>query len=322
VNRNINFTNVCYTGCRFCAFAQRRKDDDAFTLSLDEVADRARQAWAAGATEVCLQGGIDPHLPADAYFQIARAVRAAGPDLHIHAFSPMEVVNGATRTGLPIREWLVRAKEAGLNSLPGTAAEILDDDVRWVLTKGKLPTASWVEVVATAHQVGLPTSSTMMYGHVDTPAHWARHLLLLARVQEQSLEYGQAAFTEFVALPFVHHNAPIYLAGVARPGPTARDNLVVHALARILLHGRIDNVQTSWVKLGVEGTRAMLRAGVNDLGGTLMEETISRMAGSMHGSAKTVAELREIAEGIGRPVRQRGTAYGEPVRRTPAGAGA
>jgi FO synthase len=314
VNRNINFTNVCYTGCRFCAFAQRRKDDDAFTLSLDEVASRARQAWELGATEVCLQGGIDPHLPASAYFDIARAVRAAVPELHIHAFSPMEVVNGSTRTGLPIREWLLQAKEAGLNSLPGTAAEILDDDVRWVLTKGKLPTASWVEVVSTAHQVGLPTSSTMMYGHVDKPSHWVTHLRLLAEVQERSLEYGQAAFTEFVALPFVHHNAPIYLAGVARPGPTARDNLVVHALARLLLHGRIDNIQTSWVKLGVEGTRAMLRAGVNDLGGTLMEETISRMAGSQHGSAKSVAELRSIAEGIGRPVRERTTAYGQTIK--------
>jgi FO synthase len=311
VNRNINFTNVCYTGCRFCAFAQRRKDADAFTLSLGELADRAAQAVVAGATEVCLQGGIDPHLPPSAYFDIAAAIRAREPGLHIHAFSPMEVINGSTRTGLPIREWLVRVKEAGVGSLPGTAAEILDDDVRWLLTKGKLPTSSWLEVVGTAHQVGLPTSSTMMYGHVDTPAHWARHLLTLRGLQEKSLEYGAAAFTEFVALPFVHHNAPIYLAGIARPGPTARDNLVVHALARILLHGRIDNIQTSWVKLGVEGTRAMLRAGVNDLGGTLMEETISRMAGSQHGSAKTVAELRDIAEGIGRPVRQRTTAYGE-----------
>jgi FO synthase len=314
VNRNINFTNVCYVGCRFCAFAQRRKDDDAFTLSLDEVATRAQEAWDLGATEVCMQGGIDPHLPATAYFDLAAAVRAKVPGMHIHAFSPMEVLNGSTRTGLPIREWLIRAKESGLNSLPGTAAEILDDDVRWVLTKGKLPTASWVEVVSTAHQVGLPTTSTMMYGHVDQPSHWARHLMLLAQVQERSLEYGQAAFTEFVALPFVHHNSPIYLAGVARPGPTARDNLVVHALARLLLHGRIDNIQTSWVKLGVEGTQAMLKAGVNDLGGTLMEETISRMAGSMNGSAKTEQELREIAEGIGRPVRQRTTAYGQPLR--------
>jgi FO synthase len=311
VNRNINFTNVCYTGCRFCAFAQRRNDDDAFTLSLDEVAARAQQAWDVGATEVCMQGGIDPHLPANAYFDVARAVRAQVPDMHIHAFSPMEVVNGSTRTGLPIREWLIQAKEAGLNSLPGTAAEILDDDVRWVLTKGKLPTSSWIEVISTAHQVGLPTSSTMMYGHVDNPSHWARHLRVLAQMQERSLEYGQAAFTEFVALPFVHHNAPIYLAGVARPGPTRRDNLVVHALARILLHGRIDNIQTSWVKLGVEGTRAMLQAGANDLGGTLMEETISRMAGSQHGSLKTAAELEDIAEHLDRPARQRTTLYGE-----------
>ena len=310
VNRNINFTNVCYTGCRFCAFAQRRKDADAFTLSLDEVAERAEQAWAAGATEVCMQGGIDPHLPATAYFDIARAVRSRLPGMHIHAFSPMEVVNGATRTGLPIREWLIQAREAGVDSMPGTAAEILDDDVRWILTKGKLPAASWVEVVGTAHQVGLPTSSTMMYGHVDNPGHWVRHLNLLASMQERSLEYGSASFTEFVALPFVHHNAPIYLAGVARPGPTARDNIVVHALARLLLHGRIGNIQTSWVKLGVEGTRVMLRSGANDLGGTLMEETISRMAGSMHGSMKTVVELREIGEGIGRPVRQRSTVYG------------
>jgi FO synthase len=309
VNRNINFTNVCYTGCRFCAFAQRRKDDDAFTLSLAEVADRAEQARSVGATEVCMQGGIDPHLPATAYFDVAAAVRERVPDMHIHAFSPMEVVNGATRTGLPIREWLVRARESGLNSLPGTAAEILDDDVRWILTKGKLPTASWVEVVGTAHQVGLPTSSTMMYGHVDNPGHWVRHLNLLASMQERSLEYGQAAFTEFVALPFVHHNAPIYLAGVARPGPTMRDNIVVHALARILLHERIGNIQTSWVKLGTEGTRAMLRSGANDLGGTLMEETISRMAGSMHGSMKSVQELHEMGAGMGRPVAQRTTFY-------------
>jgi FO synthase len=315
VNRNINFTNVCYTGCRFCAFAQRRKDADAFTLSLDEVADRAEAAWAVGATEVCMQGGIDPHLPAGAYFDIARAVRARVPGLHIHAFSPMEVLNGATRTGLPIREWLTQVKDAGVDSLPGTAAEILDDDVRWVLTKGKLPTASWLEVIGTAHQVGLHTSSTMMYGHVDTPAHWVRHLRTIADLQERSLEYGAAAFTEFVALPFVHHNAPIYLAGVARPGPTARDNVVVHALARLLLHGRIDNIQTSWVKLGTDGTRVMLNSGANDLGGTLMEETISRMAGSLHGSTKSVNELVAIGEGIGRPVRQRTTSYGEVPRR-------
>jgi FO synthase len=310
VNRNLNFTNVCYTGCRFCAFAQRRRDADAFTLSLSEVADRAEQAWQAGATEVCMQGGIDPELPGTAYFDLARAVKQRVPGMHVHAFSPMEVLNGASRTGMSFTEWLQEAKAAGVGSLPGTAAEILDDDVRWLLTKGKLPAATWVEVVSTAHRVGLPTSSTMMYGHVDTPAHWVAHLRVLADLQRGSLEHGAAAFTEFVALPFVHHNAPIYLAGVARPGPTVRENLVVHALARVLLHGLVDNIQTSWVKLGVEGTRAMLRAGCNDLGGTLMEETISRMAGSQHGSAMTPEQLREIATGIGRPARERSTLYG------------
>ena len=205
-------------------------------------------------------------------------------------------------------------REAGLGSIPGTAAEILDDEVRWVLTKGKLPTSMWIEVVTTAHEVGLRSSSTMMYGHVDQPHHWVGHLNVLRAIQDQT-----GGFTEFVPLPFVHHSAPLYLAGVARPGPTARDNLAVHAMARLLLHGRIDNIQTSWVKLGVEGTRAMLRAGVNDLGGTLMEETISRMAGSEHGSAKTAGELEAIATGIGRAVRQRTTTYGTvDVERTRA----
>jgi FO synthase len=305
VNRNINFTNVCYVGCRFCAFAQRRTDADAYSLSLDEVADRAAEAWGLGATEVCMQGGIDPELPATAYFDLVTAVKARTPEMHVHAFSPMEVVNGTARTGLSIEDFLIKAREAGLGSLPGTAAEILDDEVRWILTKGKLPTRTWVEVVSTAHGVGIPTTSTMMYGHVDNPRHWVNHLRVLSRIQDRT-----GGFTEFVPLPFVHTSAPIYLAGVARPGPTLRDNLAVHAMARILLHGRIPNIQTSWVKLGVEGTRAMLRAGANDLGGTLMEETISRMAGSEHGSAKTVAELVEIGAGIGRPVRERTTLYG------------
>ncbi|MEO6509505.1 MAG: 5-amino-6-(D-ribitylamino)uracil--L-tyrosine 4-hydroxyphenyl transferase CofH, partial [Nocardioides sp.] len=304
VNRNINFTNVCYTGCRFCAFAQRRTDPDAYTLSLGEVADRAEQAWAVGATEVCMQGGIDPELPGTAYFDLARAVKDRVPGLHLHAFSPMEVVNGATRTGLSIREFLIGLREAGVDSIPGTAAEILDDEVRWVLTKGKLPTSTWVEVVRTAHEVGLPSSSTMMYGHVDTPAHWVQHLRVLAGIQQET-----GGFTEFVPLPFVHHSSPIYLAGVARPGPTLRDNIAVHALARVMLHGLVDHVQTSWVKLGADGVGVMLRSGVDDLGGTLMEETISRMAGSQHGSAKTPAELEAMTDG--RPTRQRTTTYGE-----------
>ncbi|HZJ04638.1 MAG TPA: bifunctional FO biosynthesis protein CofGH [Nocardioidaceae bacterium] len=311
VNRNINFTNVCYVGCRFCAFAQRRTDADAYSLSLDDVADRAEEAWGDGATEVCMQGGIDPELPGTAYFDLAAAVKARVPGMHVHAFSPMEVVNGASRTGLSIRDWLIHAKDSGLDTIPGTAAEILDDEVRWILTKGKLPTKTWVEVVITAHEVGLRSSSTMMYGHVDNPAHWVTHLRLLCGIQDRT-----GGFTEFVPLPFVHNSAPIYLAGVARPGPTMRDNLAVHAVARIMLHGRIDNIQTSWVKLGVEGTRAMLGAGANDVGGTLMEETISRMAGSEHGSAKTVAELADIAAGIGRPVRQRTTTYGRVDQQT------
>ncbi|RPF19926.1 bifunctional FO biosynthesis protein CofGH [Myceligenerans xiligouense] len=307
VNRNINFTNVCYVGCRFCAFAQRRTDADAYSLSLDQVADRAEEARGLGATEVCMQGGIDPQLPATGYFDLVSAIKQRVPDMHVHAFSPMEIVNGASRTGLSFEDFLIKARESGLDTIPGTAAEILDDDVRWILTKGKLPTSTWIDVVSTAHRVGLRSSSTMMYGHVDHPRHWVKHLRVISRIQDET-----GGFTEFVPLPFVHNSSPIYLAGVARPGPTARDNLAVHAMARIMLHGRIDNIQTSWVKLGVEGTRGMLRAGVNDLGGTLMEETISRMAGSEHGSAKTVAELEEIAAGIGRPVRQRTTTYGRP----------
>jgi FO synthase len=308
VNRNINFTNVCYTGCRFCAFAQRRTDADAYTLSLDQVGERAEEAWSLGATEVCMQGGIHPDLPGTAYFDLVREVRRRLPDMHVHAFSPMEVVNGAARTGMSIRDWLVAAHDAGLGSIPGTAAEILDDDVRWLLTKGKLPADQWIEVITTAHQVGLRSSSTMMYGHVDSPSHWLGHFRTLARIQRET-----GGFTEFVALPFIHTNAPIYLAGVARPGPTPRENRVVHAMARVLLHGLIDNVQCSWVKLGADGCRVVLGGGVNDLGGTLMEETISRMAGSQHGSAKTVAQLEQIVAGLpGRHAVQRGTLY-EPV---------
>jgi FO synthase len=306
VNRNINFTNVCYTGCRFCAFAQRRTDADAFTLSLAEVGERVAEAWDVGSTEVCMQGGIHPDLPGTAYFDLAREVKRRAPGIHLHAFSPMEVVNGATRSGMSLREWLIEAKAAGLDSIPGTAAEILDDDVRWVLTKGKLPTAAWIEVVTTAHEVGIPSSSTMMYGHVDNPAHWVAHLRVLREIQERT-----GGFTEFVGLPFIHHNAPVYLAGVARPGPTSRDDRAVHAMARLLLHGAIDNIQCSWVKLGTEGTRTLLDGGANDLGGTLMEETISRMAGSQHGSRKSVAELEALATAAGRPARQRTTTYAE-----------
>ena len=275
VNRNINFTNVCYTGCRFCAFAQRRTDADAYTLSLEQIGDRAAEAWAAGATEVCMQGGIHPDLPGTAYFDIAAEVKRRCPEMHVHAFSPMEVMNGSARTGLQVRDWLRRAREAGVDSLPGTAAEILDDGVRWVLTKGKLPTSAWIEVITTAHEVGIPTTATMMYGHVDTPAHWVGHLRVVRSIAEQT-----GGFTEFVLLPFVHASSPIYLAGLARPGPTRRENRAVHALSRLMLHGAIGSIQCSWVKLGDDLCRDVLAGGVNDLGGTLMEETISRMAGA------------------------------------------
>jgi FO synthase len=307
VTRNINFTNVCYTGCRFCAFAQRRTDADAYTLSLSQVGDRAEEAWEAGATEVCMQGGIHPDLPGTAYFDLAAEVKRRCPGLHVHAFSPMEVVNGAARTGLPVREWLVRAREAGVGSLPGTAAEILDDDVRWVLTKGKLPASAWIEVITTAHELGIPTTATMMYGHVDSPAHWVAHLRVIRGIQERT-----GGFTEFVLLPFVHANAPIYLAGLARPGPARRENRAVHAVSRLLLHGAISSIQCSWVKLGDELCREVLAGGVNDLGGTLMEETISRMAGSVNGSYKTISQFAALASPLGRPLRQRTTLYENP----------
>jgi FO synthase len=307
VNRNINFTNVCYTGCRFCAFAQRRTDADAYTLSLEQIGDRAEEAWAAGATEVCMQGGIHPDLPGTAYFDIAAEVKSRCPEMHVHAFSPMEVMNGSSRTGLPVRDWLQRAREAGVDSLPGTAAEILDDDVRWVLTKGKLPTSAWIEVITTAHELGIPTTATMMYGHVDTPAHWVAHLRVIRSIAERT-----GGFTEFVLLPFVHASSPIYLAGLARPGPTRRENRAVHALSRLMLHGAIGSIQCSWVKLGDDVCREVLAGGVNDLGGTLMEETISRMAGSQNGSFKTISQLADMVAPIGRQLRQRTTTYGQP----------
>jgi FO synthase len=305
VNRNINFSNVCYVGCRFCAFAQRERDADAYRLSVSEVADRAEEAWQAGATEVCMQGGIDPALPVTYYADVVRAIKQRVPGMHVHAFSPMEIVSAAARAGVSVRDWLTDLREAGLDTIPGTAAEILDDEVRWVLTKGKLPAATWIDVVSTAHRLGIRSSSTMMYGHVDHPGHWLGHLRTLARLQDDT-----GGLTEFVGLPFVHRNAPIYLAGVARPGPSRRDNRAVHAMARLALHGRIDNIQCSWVKLGDEQTAELLRGGANDIGGTLMEETISRMAGSEHGSSRTVEELAALAELAGRPARQRSTTYG------------
>jgi FO synthase len=309
VNRNINFTNVCYTGCRFCAFAQREMDPESYTLTLTEVADRAEEARAAGATEVCMQGGLHPDLPGEFYFDLIDAVKARVPEIHVHAFSPMEVLNGATRLGISFREFLEECRTRGLGSIPGTAAEILDDEVRWLLTKGKLPADTWEEVVRTAHGLGIPSSSTIMYGHVDAPPHWVAHLRRLVAIQEDT-----GGFTEFVPLPFVHQSSPIYLAGKARPGPTHEENRRMHALARILLHGRIPNVQVSWVKLGLDACKLLLRGGANDLGGTLMEETISRMAGAEWGIRKEPEELREAIEAVGRTPVERTTTYGRVAR--------
>jgi FO synthase len=309
VNRNINFTNVCYVGCRFCAFAQREVDPESYTLTLREVADRAEEAWAAGATEVCMQGGIHPDLPGSFYFDLIGAVKARVPDIHVHAFSPMEVLNGATRLGISFREFLEECRRRGLGTIPGTAAEILDDEVRWVLTKGKLPADTWEEIVSTAHRLGIRSSSTIMYGHVDAPPHWVAHIRRLGRIQDET-----GGFTEIVPLPFVHQNAPIYLAGKARPSATFEDNRRLHAVARILLDGRIDNVQVSWVKLGLDASKMMLRGGANDLGGTLMEETISRMAGAEWGIRKEPHELEAAIRDIERVPVQRTTTYERVTR--------
>ena len=304
VNRNINFTNICYTGCRFCAFAQRKGDADAFSLSTQEVADRAWEAHVAGATEVCMQGGIDPELPVTGYADLVRAVKARVPSMHVHAFSPMEIANGVTRAGLGVREWLESLREAGLDTIPGTAAEILDDEVRWVLTKGKLPTSLWVEIVSTAHEVGLRSSSTMMYGHVDTPRHWVGHLNVLRGIQDRT-----GGFTEFVPLPFVHMESPLWHKGLARSGPTLRETVLMHALARLALHPLVPNVQTSWVKMGREGAALCLAAGANDLGGTLMYESITRAAGGTHGQLMDEADLRAVADAVARPLVERTTLY-------------
>src|SRR5215211_1498839 len=315
INRNINFTNVCYVGCRFCAFAQREVDPESYTLTLSEVAERAREAVAWGCTEVCMQGGIHPDLPGSFYFDLLDAVKAAAPDIHIHAFSPMEVLNGATKLGISFREFLQECRRHGLGTIPGTAAAILDDDVRWVLTKGKLPADAWEEIVRTAHDLGIRSSSTIMFGHVDAPPHWVFHIRRLARIQRDT-----GGFTEFVPLPFVHQNAPIYLAGKARPGPSFDDNRRMHAVARVLLEGVIHNVQVSWVKMGVGACQTMLKGGANDFGGTLMEETISRMAGAEWGIRMEPSEIRGAITSIGRTPVERSTTY-ERLQRNANGHG-
>jgi FO synthase len=309
VTRNINYTNVCTFKCQFCAFSKGKLSENLrgrpYTLSLEEIARRAGEAWDRGATEVCMQGGIDPGFTGRTYLDICRTVRRAVPGIHVHAFSPLEVHQGAATTGVPVAEFLAALKEAGLGSLPGTAAEILDDEVRAVLCADKVNTNRWLEVMRTAHATGFRTTATIMYGHVDRYVHWARHLLRL-----RDLQAGTGGFTEFVPLPFVHMEAPIYLKGRSRPGPTFREAVLMHAVARLALHPLITNIQTSWVKMGPEGVKTCLRSGANDLGGTLMNETITRSAGAVHGQEMTPERMESIIASLDRIPRQRTTVYG------------
>jgi len=322
VNRNINYTNICYFRCQFCAFAKGKLSESLrgipYDLDTAEVARRAREAWERGATEVCMQGGIHPEYTGETYLNLLRAVKSAVPEMHIHAFSPLEVAQGAETLGIPVREFLLRLREAGLGTLPGTAAEILDDEVRVTLCPDKLSTEQWLRVVEEAHRVGLRTTSTIMYGHIDRPRNWARHLVRLRELQKRT-----GGFTEFVPLPFVHMEAPIYLKGRARRGPTFREAVLMHAVARLALHPYITNIQVSWVKMGVEGVRACLNAGVNDMGGTLMNESISRAAGAGFGQELPPEEMERTIRGMGRTPRQRTTTYGSaPEERVIASFGA
>ncbi len=316
VNRNINYTNICSYRCTFCAFSKGKTHEALrgapYDLALSEIVRRATEAWERGATEVCLQGGIHPDYTGKTYLSICRAIKAAVPDMHIHAFSPLEVTQGAATLKLPIRSFLADLKAAGLSTLPGTAAEILDDEVRAIICADKVNTAQWLDVVRTAHGLGLRTTSTIMYGHLEQPLSWARHLLAVRDLQAET-----GGFTEFVPLPFVHMEAPMYLKGLARRGPTFREAVLMHGVARLALHPHITNIQTSWVKMGPEGAAACLEAGANDLGGTLMNESISRAAGTEHGQELPPEAMEDLIRSIGRTPEQRTTLYGPvpPERR-------
>ncbi len=310
VNRNINYTNICYFKCQFCAFSKGKLSENLrgrpYDLDHEEIGRRCEEAWERGATEVCMQGGIHPGYTGTTYLDILGTVKSSTPDMHVHAFSPLEVWQGAATLDLSLSRYLEQLRDAGLGSLPGTAAEILDDEVRAHLCPDKINTRQWLEVVEAAHAVGLRTTATIMYGHIETPLHWARHLLRIRAVQERT-----GGFTEFVPLPFVHMEAPMYLKGRARQGPTFRESVLMHAIARIALYGQIDNIQTSWVKMGEEGVAACLAAGANDLGGSLMNETITRSAGATHGQEWSPHMMRQIIERLGRQPQQRSTLYGQ-----------
>ncbi len=310
VNRNINYTNVCYFKCQFCAFSKGKMSENLrgkpYDLSHEEIMRRTREAWERGASEVCLQGGIHPEYTGQTYIDICRSIKQVVPDMHIHAFSPLEVWQGAKTLGVPIPDFLVQLKEAGLSTLPGTAAEILDDEVRATLCPDKINTEQWLEVMEAAHGVGFNTTATIMYGHIEQYHHIAKHLLRIRDLQAKT-----SGFTEFVILPFIHMEAPLYLKGKARKGPTFREAVLIHAISRLVLYPLFRNIQASWTKLGHDGVRACLQAGVNDLGGTLMNETITRAAGASHGQETSPEEMEEIIRSIGRRPRQRTTTYGE-----------
>ncbi|KJZ22116.1 5-amino-6-(D-ribitylamino)uracil--L-tyrosine 4-hydroxyphenyl transferase CofH [Tritonibacter mobilis] len=306
VNRNINFTNICYMGCRFCGFAKRSDEAGAEWLSPEQVVERAQEAWDRGGTEVCIQGGLHPKMEGTYYRDIVRAIKAALPDMHIHAFSPFEIWYGASKTKMSYHDFLADLKDAGLGSMPGTAAEILDTEVRLQLTKNKLSAEKWVEIIRAAHEVGIPTTATIMYGHIDAPEHWAAHIRLLRDIQKDT-----GGFTELVPLSFVHTESPLWSENPdkVRPGPTALEVDLMHAVSRIMLHGWIDNIQVSWTKLGAARAQQMLARGVNDLGGTLMNESISRAAGSDHGQEITAKELVQMIRAAGRVPVRRNTIY-------------
>ncbi|HLF43912.1 MAG TPA: 5-amino-6-(D-ribitylamino)uracil--L-tyrosine 4-hydroxyphenyl transferase CofH [Acidimicrobiia bacterium] len=308
VNRNINYTNLCYFKCGFCAFSKGPKSlnlrGEPYLMGIEEIVGNAREAWARGATEVTLQGGIHPDFTGNFYVEVVRAIKAELPDMHIHGFTPLEVWQGAHTLGIPVRRFLEELQEAGLGTLPGTAAEILDDEVRAHLCPDKIRTSQWAEVMITAHELGLRATSTIMFGHIDHPRSWANHLEVIARIQQRT-----GGFTEMVPLPFVHMGSPIFLRGRARPGPTWDEVVLIHAVARIALDGLVPNIQASWVKLGLDGGRRLLDAGCNDLGGTLMGEIITRSAGAAHGQEVTPQQFREVIEAAGRTPALRSTVY-------------